>query len=138
MSQRELIERPDYVRVVNGNKFTLRGSYDGEEFEFLPGKPLDIPVVVAQHIFDFGRPDKTRALNRLGWMQASDQHKEAMAKLEKVRFTEAPPLIEADMLEVTDTSKAELLPHGTGTSNAPGGNSGEGGRGRTLPGPQNL
>lgn len=137
MSERDIIERPDYIRVVNNNKFKIVGRFNGEDYEFLPGKPLDIPLVVAGHIFDFGKDDKSRALNRLGWMQSSDQKEDAMAKLNKVRFTEAPPLIEADIVEASEPSAGELVPHNDSTAlPTPQSASGGGARGRKLPAPQ--
>ena len=112
-----MIERPNYVRVTNGNKEKIRGRFNGEDFEFLPGKPNDIPMVVAAHIFDFGREDKLRALNRLGWLQSSDHLEKAMEKLNLISFTEAPPLIEAEMPEPEGDPAGELLP--TSGSTAP-------------------
>jgi hypothetical protein len=105
-----MIERPNYVRVTNGNKEKIRGRFNGEDYEFLPGKPNDIPMVVAAHIFDFGREDKLRALNRLGWLQSSDHLEKAMEKLNLISFTEAPPLIEAEMPELEDDPAGERLP----------------------------
>jgi hypothetical protein len=135
-----MIERPNHVRVTNTNKTKIVGRFDGEDYEFLPNKPNDIPVAVAAHIFDFGREDKTRALNRLGWMQTSDQLEAAMEKLNAVRFTEAPPLVEADLVEEPNASSSELLPAnegGTAPPRVPGqGAAGGGGRQRKLPGPQ--
>jgi hypothetical protein len=133
-----MIERPDYVRVVNGNPQKILGRYDGVDYEFLPGKPNDIPHVVAAHIFDFGREDKQRALSRLGWLQTSDQLESAMAKLNRIAFTESPPLVEADMVEPTTDSVGELLPPNQGGTAPPvsQGASGGGGRQRKLPAPQ--
>jgi hypothetical protein len=111
-----MIERPNFVRVTNGNKEKIVGRFGGEDFEFLPGKPVDIPIVVASHIFDFGRPDKVRALNRLGWLQSSEHMEKAMARLNKVSFTESPPLIEAEMPDPEDDSASDLLPNSDRTA----------------------
>lgn len=116
---REMIQRPNYVRVTNTNKEKVVGRFDGEDHEFLPGKPVDIPVVVAAHLFDFGREDKTRALNRLGWLQSSEHLDRALAKLNKIVFTEAPPLIEAEIDEEGDGPVAELLPATSGATAPP-------------------
>lgn len=105
-----MIERPNFVRVVNGNKEKIVGRFDGEDFEFLPGKPLDIPLVVAAHVFNFGREDKSQALNRLGWLRTSDDMEKAMAKLNKISFTESPPLVEAEMPDPEDDPTAERMP----------------------------
>lgn len=125
-----MIQRPNFVRVTNGNKEKVTGRFDGEDFEFLPRIPVDIPIVVAAHIFDFGREDKTRALNRLGWLQSSDGLEKAMAKLKAISFTEAPPLIEADMPEPEDDPAETRLPAHAGPTAPPvSPESGSGGRG---------
>jgi hypothetical protein len=51
-----------------------------------------------------------QALNRLGWLQSSDHLDKAMEKLNKISFTEAPPLIEAEMPEPEDDPAGERLP----------------------------
>lgn len=135
-----MIERPNHVRVTNNNKDKIKSRFDGVDYEFLPGKPNVIPLIVAAHIFDFGREDKSRALNRLGWMQSSDQYEAAMEKLSRVRFTEAPPLVEADLVETAGPSSSELLPQNEGGTEPPvsQGAGGGGGRQRKLPDPQTL
>lgn len=104
-----MIERPDFVRVTNGNKDKIVGRFDGEDFEFIPGKATDIPVVVAAHLFGFGREDKIPALNRLGWLQSSEHFEKALAKLRKISFAEAPPLVEAQQPDPVDDSVSDLL-----------------------------
>lgn len=113
-----MIERPNYVRVVNTDKMRVVGRFGGEDFEFLPNKPNDVPVIVARHIFGFGDENKVNALNRLGWLQTSDQLDKAMEKLSRIIFTEAPPLVEATMPEPQGLSTSELMPHGTSPSSA--------------------
>ncbi len=107
-----MIERPNHVRVVNGTAKKIVGRYDGVDYEFLPGEKVDIPQVVAKHIFGFGDPDKTKALTRLGWMHSSEQMEAAMESLKKIKFAEAPALIAAEEME-EDESAEELLPGST-------------------------
>ena len=105
-----MIERPNFVRVINTNKDKVVGRFDGDDYEFLPNTPVDIPLIVAVHVFGFGREDKTAALNRLGWLMSSEHLDKAMAKLQKIKFSEAPPLVEAQMPEPADDPASDLLP----------------------------
>lgn len=106
-----MIERPNHVRVVNGTDQKIVGRYDGVDYEFRPKEKVDVPQVVARHIFGFGDPDKTRALTRLGWMFSSDQHDAAMSKLKKISFSEAPALVAVDEdLSEDEEGAGELVP----------------------------
>lgn len=130
-----MIERPNFVRVVNTGKAKVVGRFSGQDYEFLPNKPNDIDVMAARHIFGFGEENKVSALNRLGWLTSSDGLEKALARLQAIVFTEAPPLVEADMMEDEDPSVANRLP---GTTTAPPVSpetSGAGGGGRALPPP---
>jgi hypothetical protein len=104
------IERPGHVRVTNTGPDKIRGRFAGEDYEFLPNKPSDIPVHAAAHIFGFGHENKTAALNRLGWLTSSSEMERAMARLNKIVFAESPPLIEADMPEPEDGPAKDLVP----------------------------
>lgn len=108
-----MIERPNYVRIVNTDKMKIIGRFNGEDYEFLSNKPNDVPVQVASHIFGFGQENKIPALNRLGWMQTSDQLEKAMERLTRIVFTEAPPLVEASMPEPPTLPTGELMPAGS-------------------------
>lgn len=101
---------PTHIRVVNNLKERIFGRYDGEDFEFLPGASVRLPILAAIHIFGFGQQDKTRALNNLGWLRQSEDREKAMAKLNRITFTEAPPLIEAEVEPEEDEPAGELTP----------------------------
>jgi hypothetical protein len=131
-----MIERPNHVRVVNTGKLKIVGRFDGEDYEFIPNKPADIPIVVARHIFGFGEENKAPALNRLGWLQTSDSMEKAMAELNKIVFTEAPPLVEADVPDPEDDPAADRVPLSGSTAPPMSPEaSGGGGAGRHLPAP---
>lgn len=86
-----------YIRVVNNTDLPkpIKGRYNGVDYEFPKGTPVDVPEYVAAHIFDFGRDDKSKALVRLGWMRTSEQYEEAMERLGQIKFDDPPELIEA-------------------------------------------
>jgi hypothetical protein len=88
-------DRTDYVRVTNGNRETVLGRFNGQDFAFKSGEPVDIPIVVARHVFAFGLKDKTAALNRIGWAKTSEEVPYGLQKLEKVTFDDPPEMIEA-------------------------------------------
>lgn len=83
-----------HVRVTV-DKCPVSGRYDGQDYVFKPGVPLDVPEIVAQHVFGWGLKDKSQALARLGWARNSDEMDSAMEKLSTVKFDEPPEMIEA-------------------------------------------
>ena len=109
-----VIERKDHVRITNNTKHKVVGRYDGEDYEFLPGRALDAPFVVARHVFGFSLDDKMPALNRLGWLTSSDGMEAALAKLRNITFSESPPLTdeaeEFEELEEEDDTRNRLPP----------------------------
>jgi hypothetical protein len=88
-----LEDRDNYVRVTNGNK-SFVGRFNGKDYKFDQGKPVDISLIAARHIFGFGLEDKTSALNRLGWARSSDELEAGLEKLAKVSFDDIPDLVE--------------------------------------------
>jgi hypothetical protein len=75
-----------YVRITSSLDEPVYGRYDGEDYEFPPGEPVDVPVAVAAHVFGFGVPDKSAVLSRLGWVTDSSHVKAALEKLRAIRF----------------------------------------------------
>src|SRR5277367_3218381 len=89
-------ERVNYVRVINKNPGKpVVGRFNGKDYVFKQNVPLDVPEIVAQHIFGFNLEDKMPCLNRLGWMQVSTDYESGMEKLANVVFEEPPEMIEA-------------------------------------------
>lgn len=107
-----MIERNDHVRVTSG-KETIRARWNGVDYEFRPGEPQDIHHVIAAHIFGFGSDDKSAALARLGWAQSSDQFPAAMQRLQHVRFTPSPGLVEAPVADVVGAPAGDRMPNRT-------------------------
>jgi len=87
-------DRANYVRIVNHNK-DVAGRFNGKDYVFKTGKPVDVPEIVARHVFGFGLEDKSSALSRLGWARTSDELEAGLEKLAKVTFDDPPDMIEA-------------------------------------------
>lgn len=103
MGKSLLFNLDDFVRITQETGEEIVGRYDGVDYTFPHGAPVDVHKAVAQHIFGFGLPeessdlrvqDKTAALSRLAWIKdnSSENRKLALARLRKVRFDEIPPL----------------------------------------------
>jgi hypothetical protein len=91
-------DRSGYIRVISNvdtPKGVIIGRFDGKDYHFKKGVPLDVPEAVARHVFDFGKEDKSQALARLGWLRTSDEYDAAMEKMNLIKFDDPPELIEA-------------------------------------------
>lgn len=96
-----LLNLDDFVRVTQETGDELVGRYDGVDYTFPHGIPVDVHKAVAVHLFGFGLPevsddprvqDKTPALLRLGWVSGSGDRKAGLTKLRTmIRFEEIPP-----------------------------------------------
>jgi hypothetical protein len=78
------------VYVRNNSQDTLSDSFDGVKYDFIPGKEIELPEVVAKHIFGYGDDNKEPYLVRLGWMKMSNEFDAAMQKLCKFSFSKEP------------------------------------------------
>lgn len=87
--------RENWVRVINRNSFQFTGRYDGRDYEFIPGVPVDLSEEAANHIFDLDKKDKRRAILRFGWANTGADMADAMAKMNKIYFDDPPEMIEA-------------------------------------------
>ena len=79
------------VWVSNKSTETIIGGWDGKKYEFLPRKPVEVPVALAQHYFGFGSTDKSDALTRLGWIKTANDLPGALAKLDMFEITDTRP-----------------------------------------------
>ena len=96
-----MLNLDDYVRVTQTASDEVVGRFDGVDYTFPAGEPVDVHKAVATHIFGFGLPeqsddprvqDKTPCLLRLGWLSVSGERKSALETLRKhVKFEEIPP-----------------------------------------------
>jgi hypothetical protein len=91
------------VKVINHLEITLRGRYDGEDYEFPPEEPTVIPKAAAAHIFGLGVEDKSQALNQLGFLvPGKDTYQEAVKKLDQITFLEGKLTFEDEELDAID------------------------------------
>lgn len=93
-----LFDPSQFVRITNKSDAVVEGRYDGKDYEFRIGEPVDVTIQAAHHIFGFAGTDqaKVTAFLRLGWMQVNTDIRVAKKRLEKIEFTEVPNLIEFD------------------------------------------
>ena len=54
-----------YVEVTNNNDTALDDHYDGQRYEFPPGKKVKIPFDAACHIFGIEHPDELKDKDKL-------------------------------------------------------------------------
>jgi hypothetical protein len=123
----------DEIKVVNHNKETLYGRFDGEDFEFAPEVPTCLPLDAAKHIFGLGNEDKSQVLNALGWLVPGEHgmtYKEALAKYDQISFLQGRTVYDDEPSTGDDAlpmrgarNKTGGRPHVTG----PGGESAAGG-----------
>ncbi len=73
----------EMVVVTNKNEETFSQRFDGQVYEFAPGKQVSIPERVAAWIFAYGKPDdeRTRIMVRNGWLKVGGDQAKAKAIL---------------------------------------------------------
>lgn len=80
------MRKADCVWVRNNGDEIFSSRYDGEAIELAPGKAEEFTLAAAELLFGMGEDDKSRCLRRLGWMNASQQMDQALARLNKFSF----------------------------------------------------
>lgn len=108
LEEPQVIHRDHLVRVTNTHQEPLKGRWNGRDFIFRTGVPVDMPVAAALHIFGFGTDDvseKTRAFNNTGILHKCGSYDRAMEFLQGIKFDEVPPLV-----EMTDSDPRRRLP----------------------------
>lgn len=80
------------IFVTNNGQQTFVDSFDGTKYTFEPKKELEVPEVVAKHIFGYGDDNKEPYLVRLGWMKMSNQFNMAMERLGTFSFSKESSL----------------------------------------------
>jgi hypothetical protein len=75
------------VFVTNRSDSALTDGYGGVFYEFLRGKPVEVPLHVAQHVFGYGAEDKEPYLARLGWIRSHADLNSGIERLNKFEIT---------------------------------------------------
>jgi hypothetical protein len=78
------------VFIRNNSPHILTDGFNGTQYAFEPGKEVEVPEVVAKHVFGYGDDNKEPYLVRLGWMKMSNQFDIAMDKLKQFSFSREP------------------------------------------------
>lgn len=102
------------VWVLNKTSDTLIDGWDGQKYEFLPRKPVEVPIIVAQHVFGFGLEDKTEALVRLGWIKTANDKPEGLAKLAQFEISETRPQAHRETSPTVDRTPLPVPRRGEG------------------------
>lgn len=55
------------IFITNHNDFDHQDRFDGQDYFFPKGERITVPLIAAEHMFGFGREDKTENLIRCGW-----------------------------------------------------------------------
>jgi hypothetical protein len=93
--------------VTNNSDKNLEDGYDGIRYTFPHGESIEIPMVVARHVFGFGDDNKSPYLIRLGWIQKSDDYQNALKRLQQFSFSPEKPTIHS-LSPVVDTKTLAL------------------------------
>jgi hypothetical protein len=123
----EVFNPADWIRVTNMDamavigrgdkgKQEIRGRFNGKDYVFPFGVPVNVPVDVARHLFGLGSDDKSAAFARLGWAKLSDEIEGATERLRNIKFDDLPELMEQARFKSTDVAHASGLVKGDGTA----------------------
>ena len=95
-----MYDRSDQVRVRNGTDKTIRGRWAGIDYVWKPGVHLDVPLIVARHVFAFGLGEKERlhAFHNLGWARTTDELEKAEELYQQIQFSDCPELVERESI----------------------------------------
>lgn len=83
------------VYVTNKSDNNLVVNYAYNKVEFPVGKPVEVPLALAQFIFGHGVTDKEACLVRLGWVSLHSELEQGLERLSKFAISDKP-LIEED------------------------------------------
>ena len=75
------------VFVTNRTDTALTDGYGGIFYEFLKGKPVEVPVHVAKHVFGYVAENKEPYLARLGWIRSHADLNSGIERLNKFEIT---------------------------------------------------
>lgn len=120
-----ILDTSNYVRVTNKTGIKFVGMYDGQEYVFSVGVPIDIHINSAKHIFGFGEKDKRACFLRWGWMDGNRSYDDAMNYLNAFTFEE----VQAPIVNISSAKSRNKISKPTPLVNA----GVEAGEGNTSP-----
>lgn len=78
------------VWVLNASEEPLLIFWDGKSYEFLPGKQVEAPEIVARQCLGYLDKDKEPYLVRLGWVKVNTDVPEAAMRLARIKISAQP------------------------------------------------
>ena len=102
------------VWVINKTNDILIDGWDGKKYEFLPRKPVEVPLDVARHVFGHGLEDKTETIVRLGWTKTANDKPEALARLNQFEISETRPQAHRETSPTVDRTPLSVPRQGEG------------------------
>jgi hypothetical protein len=78
------------VWVLNTTDQSLTDGYNGDFYEFAPGKWVEVSEEIAVHVFGYQQENKEPYLIRLGWTRFSNDLPQAFERLEKIKISNQP------------------------------------------------
>jgi hypothetical protein len=115
------MQRTQTIWIVNGNADTYEDRFDGDDYVFMHGQAVEVPVEGANLMFGYGEPDKKSTLMRAGKAPSASDLKHGMVWLSNFSFHNTEPKEHhlAPVLEVTPEGSGEQLPS-SGAANPAG------------------
>jgi len=102
---------PREIFVTNHNDFTHTDRFNGVDYVFQPKQKVLIPIDAAEHMFGFGKDDKTETLTRLGWANKYDPAtKQITESVEGPKWLARFQFTQGVMVEVGVTKASDLAP----------------------------
>jgi len=77
--------------IVNKNGEDYADRFDGEDYYFAAGEPVEVPVEGAQLMFGYGEDNKTSTLMRAGKAATANDLKSGLVWLANFVFSNAKP-----------------------------------------------
>lgn len=115
------------IRVTSHLDKAVTGRYDGKDYLFEPGEPVDMTLAAAQHIFGLGEEDKSSALNKLGFLLPGREDctlEKALDKLDKFTFDQGRIVFDSDAEDADQETGGRRAPKRTGGRRPHAGDSG--------------
>lgn len=97
------------VWVLNKSTEALVDRFDGQEFAFLPNVPVEIPALVAGHIFGHLKQDRTPTLVRLNWTKTSNDLPDGLKRLDLFEITDHRPNVYRETSPTVDRTPLPVL-----------------------------
>lgn len=113
------MQRTQTLWVTNRNENPHSDRFDGEDFFFPYGEPVEVPIEGADLMFGYGQADKTSTLMRSGMAPTAKDLKNGLLWLANFTFSNAKPTEHQLALMLQGPAATDIPPEAAGTENAP-------------------